>query len=336
MTTLSDTPLTSLFDRLDNIGLKKTYVRARLLPSWWDDEVASTPAGFAELAMLLARRARIPVSALLDKGAALSHLPGGDVSFKAPAGTNLSNLTLAQNLAIQVARSSIPGLRVALRAVPSADEVRSTMLAKGLPWVGFGDLLDYCWTELGIPVLPISNFPTGIIKMDGLAANIDGRAVIVISNQHLQAAWLLFILAHEIGHVASGHVGLNKTLVDSDIDREGQDAEETQANAYATLLLRGENGKTLPKHTMNGETLLDRAKSQARGNRIDPGHLILSYAKEKKGKFWPVANRALGLLDPGANAPQIMRDKMVEHLDWSAFSDDVTEYIRRMTGLDPA
>lgn len=295
------------------------------------------------MAMLLARRVKLPVEALLTKDAPLAYVSSDDVKFKMTAGTDPSKLDLVQHLVTSVARAVTAGVRIPTRNVPAkATDLRSAVLGRYGAGLGFEDLLEYCWGELGIPVLPISNFPTGSVKMDGLATNIDGRPAIVISKASAQPAWLLFILGHELGHVGSGHVGRNQTLVDSDVEKSEADSEENEANEYAVSLLRGPGATTVQKRLMNAETLLGRAQELARAQQIDPGHLILSYAREKSAQdkdrrnFWPVANRALSLLDPTANGPQLMRAKLSEHLDWSAFSDDVAEYIRRMTGLAPS
>jgi hypothetical protein len=318
--------------------VKSSYVRTRPLPSWWDDEAASSPAGFAELALLLAQRVRLPVAALLDKEASLSYATGDGVKFKLASGKDKSKLAVSQHLATEVARAALPGMRVAFRNVSSALDLRIAIIQGGRASVDLEGLLEHCW-GLGVPVLPISAFPAGAVKMDGLAANIDGRPVIVISKASAQPAWLLYILAHEVGHIGSGHVGTNETLVDSDFDKsQEQDAEEDQANAYATSLLRGGGAKLVSQRNMSAEKLLAHARNLGVNQRIDPGHLILSYAREKSAKgnviAWGVANRALGLLSPNADGPKIMREKLLRHLDWSALSDDVSEYIRRMTGID--
>ena len=290
--------------------------------------------------MLLARRVSLSVTTLLDEDAALSLVAGADVKFKLVAGTDRSKLTLTQHLVTQVARAAVEGMRTPVCKVPSAAELRDAILASRSS-LGFDELLEYCWSELGIPVLPISTFPPGSVKMDGLATNINGRPVIIISKDSKQEAWLLFILAHELGHIGSGHVGPNQTLVDSDVVKtEAQDPEEEQANAYATSLLRGTGATMVQRRLMTAETLLVRARELGVAQKIDPGHLILSYAREKGAKdkagrnFWPVANSALKLLSPGSDGPQVMRQKVLQHLDWSAFSDDVAEYIRRMTDLE--
>ena len=38
-------PMKKLYKRLSQVGLTRTFVRATALPSWWEDELALTPAG---------------------------------------------------------------------------------------------------------------------------------------------------------------------------------------------------------------------------------------------------------------------------------------------------
>src|SRR5215471_1128165 len=48
------------------------------------------------------------------------------------------------------------------------------------------------------------------------------------------SAWLLFILAHVLGHILRGHVTRDGVLVDQEVDRtSATDAEERAANAFA-------------------------------------------------------------------------------------------------------
>ena len=63
--------------------------------------------------------------------------------------------------------------------------------------------------------------------------------MIVLCRHTKHAAWLLFILAHELGHLALDHVPNEGVLIDEGLDKNSTDAEEQQANAFAIELLTG-------------------------------------------------------------------------------------------------
>ena len=50
----------------------------------------------------------------------------------------------------------------------------------------------------------------------------------------------LFILAHELGHIALGHIEEDGVLIDESMDHNVQDQEEADANAFAIELLTGD------------------------------------------------------------------------------------------------
>jgi len=63
--------------------------------------------------------------------------------------------------------------------------------------------------------------------------------VIVLRRKAKYAAGLLFILAHELGHLALCHIPDDGLLLDEHVDEASQDDEEKQANAFALELLTG-------------------------------------------------------------------------------------------------
>jgi hypothetical protein len=68
----------------------------------------------------------------------------------------------------------------------------------------------------------------------------------------------------------------------------------------------------------------------------DPTHIVLNYAHSMSatgGQFWGVANAALKILEPNANAPAMVRRALDEYLDWSALPGDSSEFVARMTKI---
>jgi hypothetical protein len=218
----------------------------------------------------------------------------------------------------------------------SALDVRLAILDRGALWVGLPELLDYCWS-IGIPVVFLARFPNGAKKMQGLSAMHQGRPVIVLSRKAAHAAWLLFVLAHELGHIACGHLSEDGVLLDQDVDKNERDVEEDQANAFAIELLTGE-----PEFRVftsgrwpNAKDLARIARQLGTKHRIDPGHVVLKYAHTMGSGFWPVANAALKLLESKADAPALIRDTLAGNLDWASLPRDSSKFLMRVSTAEP-
>jgi hypothetical protein len=170
--------------------------------------------------------------------------------------------------------------------------------------------------------------------MHGLAAHVEGRGVVVISKDQKQPAWLLFILAHELGHIALGHCrDEGEVLVDAEIDRGSRDREEEEANRFALELLTGDDEVSVvaSRRWPAADELLRFTRRVGAENHIDPGFLVLNYAYSMGPSFWPVANAALNLMDPNPNAPALIRQKLAERLDWSRLPTEGSEFLMRIT-----
>ena len=337
MVTANSNPMKTLYGRLSAIGLPRGYVRSIILPSWWDDEAADDAAGYAEALMLVSRHLGIRIQSLRDSSAAaLMSEPSLECKFKRARVVSDGDVALAQRLAIQVARLAAGATTIAVQDVPAAVELRELILESGHPWLGLDALLDHCWRVLGIPVLHISMFPRGARKMDGLSAVIGGRPVIVISKMNTQPAWLLFILAHELGHIALDHVSDGSVLVDERVDKKSVDAEEQAANEYAGELLCGKPIKRFIAQDRwpNASELALQAQRLGKQYQIDPGHVVLNYADAMGKSFFPVGNAALRVLNQSVDAVEMIKRNAAENLDWSALPSDEAEFVTRMTGLE--
>lgn len=115
--------------------------------------------------------------------------------------------------------------------------------------------------------------------------------------------YLLFDLAHELGHITLKHVTAERSVIDQVIDSEANDDnEESAANRFALELLTGDPGcKIVPNgHGLNANGLANAAIISAQRHQIDPTHIILNYAhtqdKQLNQKRWPVANLAIKLI----------------------------------------
>lgn len=250
-----------------------------------------------------------------------------------PAVGSSEATAVAQRLALQVARIAALGAVEPVRPIPGdGAAIRAELLVEQAPWVSFEGLLDYCWGH-GIVVIHVSNFPRGLKRMHGLAARVDGRPVIVLSWARRHPAWLLFVLAHELGHLALGHVDEGTTLIDDEVDKESGDAEERAANDFALALLCGSSETRFSANDrwLKAEALAAAATKLGHELRIDPGHIVLNYANTMGKSFYAVANAALALLPGAADAPEAARRRLAGGLDWERLPAESSEFVMRMT-----
>lgn len=331
--------MAKLYQRLGDFGLPRKYVREVTLPSWWDDAAAANPAGYAQALLVLSRHAGLELSSLRDENCAIRLTDSEPHKFKKVRTASADDVSIARALAMQVAKIVALGVQKLSGKVPSAAEARQAILDSDRRWVDLDGLLDYCWS-CGIPVVHVSAFPRGAKKMDGIAARVNGTPVIIISKEAKFSSWLLFIVAHELGHIACGHIEENQAFVDENVDVDSDDAEEIQANAFALELITGKANtrvRLAPNQQWpNADSLATMAQRFGQQSRVDPGHVVLNYAHSMGNKFWPVAQAALKKIEPRGSASELIRSKMATYLNWEAIPEDESEFVMRMTGLGGA
>lgn len=339
---MAPSPINSLYSKLSaDLGLTKAYVRSTLLPSWWDDEAAKTPAGLAEARLYIARHAGIELNSLIDPAAKAVLSTAAKTKYKLPKGNSESDVTVARSLAEQAARFAVLGVEATFSAagLPAAAAVRRSILDRGTPWVSLDALVAYCWS-VGIPVLSLLELPKGHSKMHGMTARIGERPVIIVSKKGHPAS-LLFIVGHELGHIAKGHIAPDTTLVDESIDRLSDDREEKEANAYAEGLLMGENPQRFhaPNKWPKAEVLASEADKLGRELKVDPGHIALNYAhtmssrrEGDSGIFYGTANNALKLMGGQQDGSAVINKHLSTRLNWGALPESGAEFLERISG----
>lgn len=326
-------PIKSLYRRLRQVGLTRAFVLQTAFPRWWDDEIANSPAGYAQGLMLLSRHLGLDLASLQDEKSPLKLREFGVCKFKKRAGVSEDQLALARVMATRTAQLAAAAMPEPAKALPSdAEEIRQHILDRGAPWVGLKELLNYCWS-MGLPVLHLDHFPKNACRPHGFASRLHGRQVIVLCRRSKYTAWLLFILAHELGHLVLGHVPEDGALLDEHIEEASTDSEESEANAFALDLLTGspERRFVAAGRWPNARALVESAREVGQRQMIDPGHVVLNYAHSMGPSFFPVGNAALQMLEPHADAVSLIRAVMAEHLDWSLLPEDSSEFLMRVT-----
>jgi hypothetical protein len=324
-------PIKDVYARLRAAGLGTSYVKSTLLPDWWDDSLAGTKSGFLHGLSFIAHRAGIQVGTLMRQDQAIEPKDFGQVRFKKPKDADSSKIKWAKNIAAAAAQliADIVSKPFENPGASAADLRKQIARATGSKTVTLPALLDLTWDH-GIPVVFVGHLPPGSRRMDGMAAQLDGRPVIVTSKKSVHTAWLAFVIAHELGHICLGHVN-NKIVVDESINGSDTSPEEAQANSFAVELLTGTPRANYDLGTFVPSTVVRLAKEISFAKNVDPGVVILNHAFHRAGSAnWGMVKRALKQLEPDANAPKQICERMLKELDLKGLDEDQREYVERL------
>jgi hypothetical protein len=326
-------PMKSLYQKLNLVGYKPGFVRS-LLPAWWDDAIAETPAGFQQASLILGRLFSVqPETLWAEQIQPVLVVPNGR-KFKQRVGTESHELDVACALARSAARLTLKSFKPAYRGGFHTDaaELRQKLLIEK-KWIEFKDLLAYC-LEVGIPVIFLKHFPPKTKKMAGVSFEHEGRPVIVLT-QNKAYGHLLFDLAHELGHITLGHTQGGAWVIDAKIDVESDDEEERAANRFALELLTGNpECKIVPtgRH-LNAQELENAASRYGEAHKIDPLHIILNYGHTHNR--WPVATNAVNLFAQNRETDQKLLIKLLlASLDVDAIKEDDLAALECLMGED--
>lgn len=331
--------LARIFGSLESAGFPRTLQKS-LLPEWVTTEVLADDAASVEVAAILAKRLGLRTSLLLRADEpTVELLRRRETKYKRSIPNRSKNVVAATSVAVFVAETVAAACRHRVVAFEdTAKALREDVLAQ-FPghWLGLRNLLMRCWAG-GVPVVHIAQLGPGITKMDGMVVQTASRPVIVLSKGSELWAWQLFVLAHEIGHIALGHVSADEILVDEQLGAasyalDDADADEQAADSFAIELLNGRPAASYAVSTsrVNGPELADAAFEYGKRHHVDPGHIALNYAHSVDS--WTVGQAAAKILQ-GQNPPAsaVINDTMWGSIDVEAISRDSVEYLKKATG----
>jgi hypothetical protein len=321
-----------LIEELRQAGFSRSAIDAAW-PSWWDESLAQSPSGRAELRFAVARRLGLRPQPLLGERvefvwndeARFKHLSAADASDKAA----ITSFGMAVGRVLLQATSPGPGL-----AVIGPDRLRTALLASR-PYADLGGLISTCWA-LGIPVIHLKVFPLEAKRMHAMVVRSDGRFAILLGHNARFHAQLAFTLAHELAHVMLGHLDDAPALVDIEdpATATDRDDQEREADAYALTVLTGSADPDIQTDldTFNAPTLANAVRNAGQQYRIDPGTLALCLAYRRR--IWPIAISALGMLHPQPNSVwREVNGIARQQLAWAALNEDAAEYLEGIMGL---
>ncbi|WP_238878152.1 ImmA/IrrE family metallo-endopeptidase [Achromobacter xylosoxidans] len=328
----------SLYSTVSGLGLTRAQVR-KLLPAWWAPEAEKHTDGIAELAMHMSRRLSIDLRALLageirPKGAV------SNLAFKHRVNVSPEQLSAATFVASSLAQAILGAITAGYTPLPSDPmALQAIARAAGNGVIGFESLLAVAWSH-GIPVIPLPNLPVGVRKMDGAVLQVQDRPVIVIARKKSSKAWLSFILAHEMAHIALGHVQPSSTLIDVSLQEastyateSSTDRQEAEADAFALAAMGGElvnnEIRTWPPNAAPVDIAV-RARKASQREGIEAGHFVLRHAFESKR--WAESMTALGFLKEDLDPESVLLAHFKRHLDLDLVADDLQDLVEQVTG----
>lgn len=335
-----------LVNRLLDIGLSKEVVYASL-PEWWDAEDYASASARTMASLLLARRLNIDPTTLLDDNVPVGFLHTGVSKFKhmrlgegarkdALVGFSMG----VGRILVSIAEDSMVG---PLPANPL--ELRAALL-QGRPFVSFGDVIAACWS-FGIPVLHLRVFPAQTKGVTAIAVKLGERHAILVARESGFDAQYMFHVAHELGHIALGHLGVGGAIVDADPEDPANDLrdlidddEERAADAYAQALLTGsESFQVTGESSAVGDRRIGTARELARlaldlsdEMRVDPGHLVMAFGYTTKD--WKLAFAAARLLPQQKDKPAALVNRVLwQQLGHTESDEQSVAYLRAVASI---
>lgn len=327
--------MSSLYDKLSKIGLNQDYIKNNGLPSWWNDELNDKPVAVLEGAGYIADNLNLDLESLLVEEN-IRFNPPPPTKFKQHNSKNNDHPHVAQALASRIAELIAYGTEVNFASLPTdVNKIRTEILTNHKT-VNLTSLLEYCWSK-GIVVGCFHNFPKKIKKFAGLIQWQFDCPVIILSSKHQHSARLAFDLAHELGHLALGHLK-EGILVDEKIEfdcNDDDDDDECQANQFAAQLLLGDCDNCLGnKRFKDADQFTNYVVSTINTQYpcVEAEAVILNYGWHNK-QYFPLSISALNKLDCAVNCQQIVNEYLAEKLDWDKFNDESYEYLEKVLGV---
>lgn len=323
---MTSTSMINLYSQLRMVGIPRVYAK-KILPEWWDDSIASTESGLQQAQLYFSRAFNLDLSSMKDSTLAPS-FQSVEHKFKLNKNVTEADVSVGAHYVTAMAKLALKAASNDFQPIPKDPSLLRAQLLQDNEVVNLQALLSYC-SNIGVPVLHIENIPGK--KMTGLAIRLNGRFAIVLSKK-AHPAYLLFHLAHEIGHIAMEHLSKDGFIVDAKTDsNKSDDADENEADAYAIRLLNGAEKKySANGKVASGKQLYSAALNLSEETKVDTGHIILNFAKNNN--CFPLAAIALRYLREPENGNQIINNHLFHSLDLSLISDDQKQLLVTATG----
>ena len=323
--------MADLYRRLKAIGFPRSYVQTTILPDWWEDHLAEDPANRRLAEVMISKSLKIPLTALADCEGVLSLQGVEQARFRRWSSAEEASLAPAVAIARRVAEITLYGVNdlpaLCLQGAPP-DRLRAEILEEQ-EYVDLQALLSLCW-RWGVPVLFVATLPPNAKRVEGMTLLVRGRPVILLASTRKAPAWLIWHLAHEMGHIGHGHLDESEEI-DVKIRGSSRDPHEIQANDFAHRLVYGsQQGFIAPQH-LKAETVAREANREGKVRHILPASIIASYAFHMDA--WGVAQKALQILGQDSGGPEMVRDFLARHIQLDALGESDSGFLEAVLGI---
>ena len=334
MTTISiPPPIKEFSKRLSHLDSKLAREIKNYLPYWWDDELANSSGAIQQLLISLAKFTNLDIKTVLNTHSSLN-FKNATCCYKHANNKQQSDLTAATAL-VQSLANTVADITVnEYNPFQEIESIRNNFFEASKPWVDFKSLVRYCWKH-GVPVLYFPELPV-LKKMDAVVMDVNGRPVIALTKKHKHESELLFLLAHEMGHIFHGHLEQGQILIDTKVNESinERDEQENQANAFAIELLTGtkEPNCYLSKKWLKGDTLAKISKRKSKEIKVDPGHIALNWAHTNNR--WGVGMSALNFLYSIPDWEDYIKQELCNNIDEDEANEDQLDYLYKLMNIE--
>jgi hypothetical protein len=169
-----------------------------------------------------------------------------------------------------------------------------------------------------------------------MAVHAANRYAILLGKDANFPAPIAYYLAHEIGHIALGHLKDISAIVDLQDpleEKSDPDEEERAADRYALELLTGKPNLVVATETKKftagqlAKNLLETANSL----RVEPGTLALCFGYSTQE--WAKSHAAMNQIYSTKQAVWSEVNQIaLRQLDWGAMPDDFSLFVRAVMG----
>ena len=176
--------------------------------------------------------------------------------------------------------------------------------------------------------------------MEGMVTFVSGRPVVILTKKVPHPDWLLFVLAHEIGHLAKCHLPEDEgqAIVDDTVEvkaGDDRDQQEEEANRFATHLLAPKGKEvTIGKRLPVAAEFAALAQKYGRETGIAPGYVILNAVHNSliNGKKpYALGQAALKLIpSDDKSAADFCKVALRANVDEYALRDDSVEFLEKL------
>lgn len=322
----------TLRSELRAAGLSNAAVDAAW-PEWWSNEAETSVSARAELRLSVARNLGLSPTLLI--GERVDFVWRDRARFKNLDAEGAAPLAALNSFGMSVGRSLIRATADGPKLLGmKALNVRQRLLRYGAPELM--GLLAFCWAT-STAVAHLRVWPLDRKRMHAMVVGHGSKHAILLTRETAYPAVAAFTLAHEMGHIALGHLPGEDSLVDVEdpAETKDQDDEETAANNFALELLVGDSSPDIRINftSFNSVELADAVLRASPQYGIDPATLALVIAHSRNA--WPVAMAAMRLIySHQESVAEVVNHAAAQQLDLSRLGGDNRRFIQRTLGLD--